>query len=125
MTQIVIHLDTSFLIRALIAGTGEDYELQRWINSGTTLRINAVAWTEFICGPLDAGDLSLAATIVGEPLPFAGDDAVHAAELFNQTGRRRGSLFDCMIAATAIRANAILATGNRIDFQRFRGLRLA
>ena len=58
-------------------------------------------------------------------MPFGGDDAVRVAELFNQTGRRRGSLFDCMIAAAAIRANAILATGNRIDFKRFRGLRFA
>ena len=106
-------------------GTTEGRELQQWINSGAMLRISAVAWAEFVCGPLDSDDLSFAATIFGKPVPFAGEDAVRSAELSNQTGRRRGSLFDCMIAAAAIRANAILATSNRLDFQPFRGLRLA
>jgi predicted nucleic acid-binding protein len=124
MAQSVIHLDTSFLVRALMAGTTEGNDLKQWIDAGAMLGISAVAWTEFVCGPLDSGDLSLAATILGEPVPFAGDDAVRAAELFNQAGRRRGSIIDCMVAAAAIGANASLATSNRVDFQRFRGLRL-
>ena len=125
MAQGVIHLDTSFLIRALIPGTAEDHDLQQWIKSGAMLRISAVAWTEFLCGPLESSELSLAVTMLGEPLPFAGEDAASAAVLFNQTGRRRGSLIDCMIAAVAIAADASLATSNPSDFQRFRGVRVA
>jgi predicted nucleic acid-binding protein len=125
MAEVVIHLDTSFLIRALIGGTAEGNNLREWINSGAMLRISAIAWAEFRCSPLDSGDLSFATRIIGEPLLFATDDAVRAAELFNQSGRRRGSLVDCIIAAAAIGATASLATSNRIDFQRFRRLRLA
>ena len=34
------------------------------------------------------------------------------------TGRRRGTLGDCLIAATAVNAGAELATGNLADFRR-------
>jgi len=124
MAQTVIHLDTSFLIRALIAGTAEANSVQQWINGGRILRISAVVWTEFVCGPLDSRDLSFAATILAEPVPFAADDGVRAGELFNQIGRRRRSLIDCMIAAALIGADASLDTSNRAEFERMRGLRL-
>lgn len=60
-------------------------------------------------------------------VPFSDDDASLAASLFNATGRRRGSLVDCMIAAAALRARAEIATANASDFDRFaaHGLRLA
>jgi predicted nucleic acid-binding protein len=50
-----------------------------------------------------------------------------AAELFNKTGRRRGTRFDCLIAATAIIAQAEVATVNQSDFNVFvaYGLKLA
>src|SRR5437870_291443 len=77
--------------------------------------------------PAQPGDVELAIRIVGEPLPFLGDDGPLSARLFNLGGRRRGSLGDCMIAAAAIRTGATLATVNTIDFRRFEsaGLRLA
>ncbi|MGH7812701.1 MAG: type II toxin-antitoxin system VapC family toxin [Candidatus Binataceae bacterium] len=125
MAQTIIHLDTSFLIRALRRGSVEDRELHRWLAAKAELAVSAVAWSEFLCGPLDARQLELANAIVGNPVPFAGEDARIAAELFNGSGRRRGSFVDCMIAAAAIRAEASLATANRADFQKFVNLRLA
>ena len=59
--------------------------------------------------------------------PFEKQTAVLAAELFNKTGRRRGSRFDCLIAASAILAQAEVATINESDFKLFvpHGLKLA
>lgn len=89
--------------------------------------MSSIAWTEFLCGPLDDTDRNLAAEIVTERVPYTIRDAESAAELFNEGGRRRGSLIDCMIAAVASRRGASLATLNPDDFRRFEalGLRLA
>jgi len=124
MAQPIIHLDTSFLIRALSANSSEDRNLREWIAGGVKLAISCIGWSEFLCGPLDAPQLALAVAIIGEPEPFILEDSVLAVKLFNGSGRRRGSLIDCIIAATAIRTGAGLATSNREDFKRFPGLRL-
>jgi predicted nucleic acid-binding protein len=52
-------------------------------------------------------------------IPFGQPEALLAVELFNQTGRRGGSRFDCLIAATAILAQAKIATANQSDFKVF------
>jgi predicted nucleic acid-binding protein len=124
MAQAIIHLDTSFLIRALTPDSREDKQLRRWIADGARLGMSAIGWTEFLCGPLEQRQLALAAAIVGEPEPFVAEDSTQTAELFNRSGRRRGSLIDCMIAAITIRLDATLATANPADFRRFSSLRL-
>ena len=123
----MIHLDTSFLIRSLVRGTPEDRALRSWIKAGTPLAMGAVGWAELLGGPLEGSQLALVQRIVSGIVPFDAEAAVRAAQLFNLTGRRRGSLADCMIAASAIDAGAMLATSNRNDFERFaaEGLRLA
>ena len=114
----MIHLDTSFLIRALIRGTPEDLALRRWIKAGESLVISAVAWAEFRCGPLQPLELVAAAAIVDRHREFTRDDAETAARLYNESGRRRGSLPDCMIAAVALADGAAIATANTADFER-------
>jgi predicted nucleic acid-binding protein len=122
----VIHLDTSFLILALATGTAEDRRLRAWIGNDESIGISTIAWTEFLCGPVSEVQVGLVAQIVGPPLAYEDEHAALAARLFNDAGRRRGSLMDCMIAAVAMAAEAKLATSNAEDFTRLtkHGLRL-
>lgn len=113
------HLDTSFLIKALVPGTREDHRLRLWIREGGAISISSIARTEFLCGPVSDEDRQRARKIVGTPLPLVEGQAERAAKLFNVGGRRRGSFPDCLIAATALNAGARLATSNPGDFRRF------
>jgi predicted nucleic acid-binding protein len=56
--------------------------------------------------------------------PFADKDTALAAQLFNISGRRRGTFIDCMIAAVALGTDASLATTNPDDFRRLEPARL-
>ena len=123
----MILLDTSFLIRALVAGSAQDRRLRRWLADKEPIAISSIAWAEFLCGPVQPAMIEVVRRFVTVRAAFDEDDALLAAQLFNGSGRRRGSLADCMIAATAIRARAALATANAADFRRFgsAGLELA
>lgn len=122
----MIHLDTSFLIRAFVRGSPQDLKLREWLRAGEQVVISAIGWAELLCGPIEAECAQLAASIVPQRVPFTDEDATVAAQLFNSSGRRRGSLMDCMIAANAIRFDAGFATANPRDFRRFdqAGLRI-
>ena len=79
-----------------------------------------MVWTEFLNGPVTGQEIVLVESVIEPKLvPFEKQTAVMAAELFNRAGRRRGSRFDCLIAATAILADAQLATENKSDFVPF------
>jgi predicted nucleic acid-binding protein len=123
----MIQLDTSFLIHALVPASSADAQLREWLAQQRPLGVSAVAWTEFLCGPVGPNEVALAQTLLGEPVPFTAEDSAQAARLFNLGGRRRGSLVDCMIAAAAMNRDAPLATANRGDFERLTafGLTLA
>jgi len=118
MSGIPLHLDTSFLIRALIPASAENSQLRKWLEEDRTPMMSTVAWAEFLCGPLRDRHLEQATLIVEDHLPFTSDDAALAAELFNGAGRKRRLFRDCLIAATALHQGAELATSNQEDFQR-------
>lgn len=123
----MIHLDTSFLIRALAAGTGESDVLHRWISEGRPVAICAVALCEFLCGAeANRGDQQALDEVLGPAVPIGAHEAEVAARLFNESGRRRHSLNDCLIAAAAMNSAASLATCDPEHFRRFvaLGLRL-
>lgn len=124
----MIHLDTNYLIGLLVKGSPQASEVDAWLAAGQPLAASAIAWTEFLSGPVTPLEVSRAeAVLQSNVIPFGRNEAVLAAALFNKTGRRRGSRFDCLVAATAIAAQAEVATANQADFQTFvpHGLKLA
>src|SRR5580658_8096593 len=124
----MIHLDTNYLIGLLVKGSSESRDVDPWLAAGQTLAASAIAWTEFLNGPVASLDASrVEAVLQSMIIPFGQKEAALAAELFNKTGRRRGSRFDCLIAATAIVGQAEVATINQSDFKVFgaQGLKLA
>ena len=121
----MIHLDTSFLIRALDRGSQEDARLREWITANEPLGMSTVAWAEFLCGPVNEAAVSVASVVVGRHSLFDDEMAVIAARLFNSSGRRRGTMVDCMIAAAALAEDAAVATSNPRDFRLFEDFGLA
>lgn len=119
----VLHLDTGFLIRALVPGSAEATDLRAWLTEGRALRMSCVAWAEFLCGPGEDEPVpqELAARVVRRRLPLNEGAAATAARLFNGGGRRRGTLPDAMIAATAMADAAALATTDQAGFARWTG----
>lgn len=123
----MIHLDTNYLIGLLVRGSPEAAKVDQWLAAGESLAASAIAWTEFINGPVAASEVSQVEIVLrSQIIPFGKAEAVLAADLFNKTGRRRGSRFDCLIAATTILHQAALATVNQSDFKVFaaHGLKL-
>jgi predicted nucleic acid-binding protein len=120
----MIDLDANFLVK--IVREEDSPRLVRWSSTPQEINISAVAWAEFLCGPLKSGHLSEARRLIDKIEPLTDADAELAAQLFNATGRRRRSMPDCMVTATAIRRGAALATLNIRDFRPFErfGLRL-
>ena len=113
------HLDTNFLIASMVPASAESRRVSQWLGAGETLGLSVIAWAEFLCGPVSLQQTALAAAAFPDPVPLVREDAARAADLFNATGRRRGSLADCLIAATCLRLGASVATSNLQDFQRF------
>lgn len=115
----MIHLDTNYLIQSLISGSPADARLAGLLAAGEAAFISAIVWAEFLCGPVSPDLVAVAVRLFPTPVPLDGATAELAAEIFNATGRRRGSLPDCMIAAAAVREGARLATEDLEDFRRF------
>lgn len=107
----MIHLDTNYLIRLAVPGSTEANRVDQWLAAGESLATSALAWTEFLNGPVQPREISLVQAIIASRIvSFDQTAAALAADLFNKTGRRRGSRVDCLIAATALASSAELAT---------------
>jgi hypothetical protein len=95
MAAAVVHLDTGFLIRAIVDGSREEGELRHWVSRGLRIGVSTIAWCEFLCGPLDDSSLKVATELVGEPHTFVPADSALAAEFFNHPD---GGAESCAIA---------------------------
>jgi predicted nucleic acid-binding protein len=120
------HLDTDFLVKALL-GPGAERELLRDIaDSALEIEISGLAWYEFCRGPRAPEQEAVARSFFESEGIIAFDEelAVKAAELFRQLGSPRRRAFDVAIAATAIARGARLLTGNTRDYTGIDGLSL-
>jgi predicted nucleic acid-binding protein len=124
----MIHLDANFLIGSVNELSSPAFLLEKWLQNGEIFAASSVAWAEFLNGPVRPDQIKLVNYLIqGRIISFGRTEAEIASQLFNQTGRRRGSQPDCFIAATAISSRAPLATENQKHFAPFveAGLRLA
>jgi predicted nucleic acid-binding protein len=121
----MIHIDTNLLI-ASIDPTHEHANL--WpllITAGDSFAVSAVAWTEFRSYPISDQQLRVLDRLLGGGvLAYERVHAELAGELFSRTNSKRKNRLDTMIAATAILADAELATANQADFKAFVSLGL-
>lgn len=109
------------------SGTPAALQVEQWIIQAEPLNASAIAWAEYLSGPLLPCEEVPSRAILNHIHPVDETIAMLAARLFNETGRRSRSLPDCIIAATAMLARQPLATLNVADFKPFVpfGLRLA
>lgn len=123
----MIQLDANYLILATQAGSPEDRHIRTWLARGEPLATSAVAWMEFVTGPVAPGVVAAMLQVIEDRIVAVGrDEAERAASLFNLVGRKRALRYDCLIAAVAISASASLATRNVADYRALvpHGLRL-
>ena len=62
----MIHLDTSFLIHALVPSSRADKRLRRWLRDGDDLAISSIAWAEFLCGPVGTTEVDIVSAMFQE-----------------------------------------------------------
>jgi predicted nucleic acid-binding protein len=115
-----VHLDTNYLI-ASAGGASTDLvtRVEEWILEDRNFCCSAMAWAEFLCGPVLPEEIAAMDALLHAVLPVTPELAGEGASLFRATGRRSRSLADCIIAATAMREGVPLATLNQTDFLPF------
>lgn len=118
MRQIL--LDTNALIALSDPSDSLFQYTEREIRSGSQACTSSIAWHEYVGGPILDQDRDRALRVIESRIfPLDRRQAELASELFNQTGRRRGSTADCLIAAYAICYKVELLTRNLVDFRPF------
>lgn len=113
-------LDTNAVI-ALSDPTHRLFELiEEVLAQGGRASTCVMAWHEYLRGPLTFEDQERAINVIESRIIALDRSCTEfAAKLCNQTGRRRGSTADCLIASVAIRHHFELVTWNDEDFERF------
>ena len=122
-----VHLDANVLVALSDPTLPLFATVAEAIAGGDQMETSAIAWHEYARGPLLPEDQARTACLLeGRIVALTRQMAELAAHLFNETGRRRASTADCLIAAAAIKANAELLTDNVTDYEGFvpHGLRL-
>lgn len=118
------HLDTDFLVKALLSTGRERSTLVRLSGARCELEMSSIAWYEFCRGPRTPEQLARArAHLESEGIiAWTEDLAERAADLFRRLGSPRKRAADVAIACVAIERGARLLTGNLRDYSGIEGL---
>src|SRR6266581_1832949 len=67
----LVEFDSNFLVAVLRAGGSQSEALQRWVRAGARIQISAIAWSEYLCGPLEPALVPVARKLLSsiEPSP--------------------------------------------------------
>ena len=115
-----VHLDANVLVALSDPALPLFATVAEAIARGDQMETSVIAWHEYARGPLLPEDQVRTARLLEDRIvALTRQMAELAARLFNETGRRRASTADCLIAAAAIKAKAKLLTDNVADFEGF------
>jgi predicted nucleic acid-binding protein len=90
-----IHLDTNYLIAyAGDASVDVVANVEQWILEDRKFCCSAMAWAEFLCGPVLPEEITAMESLLHGVLPVTPELAAEGARLFRETGRRPRSLPD-------------------------------
>ncbi|MDB2310937.1 PIN domain-containing protein [Opitutales bacterium] len=113
-------LDTNALIALSDPHHKMFQAIEASLRRGARASTCSVAWHEYVGGPLLDKDQARALRVIeSRMIALERRNAEMATELYNATGRRRGSTADCLIASVAIDTKAELMTLNTSDFKLF------
>ena len=114
----MIQLDTSALIDALTGPKRSATLLRRAIEDGERIAVSTIVLYEWLRGPRIREELAAQEALLPREaaVPFGGEEAALAAELYRAVKRPRGREIDLAVAACAIVHGARLWTLNGRDF---------
>ncbi len=70
----MIHLDTNYLIGLAVPGSSPAQNVDQWLATGEPLAASALAWTEFLNGPVGADEIALVESVIeGNLIPLKNE----------------------------------------------------
>jgi len=60
----MIHLDTNYLIALAVVGSPEAQRVDQWLAAGESVATSALAWTEFLNGPVQPQEIALVESVI-------------------------------------------------------------
>ena len=77
----MIHLDTNYLIGLLVRNSVPAVAVDLWLSAGESMAASAVAWSEFLNGPVTSVEISRVALVIqSRVVPFGHQEAALAAD---------------------------------------------
>lgn len=122
----IVHLDTSVLVEALVPNGTLTNALRKLIRAGDKPTLSTIVLYEWLRGPRSPEELELRRAILPDDrlAAFGPDEASRASTIYKSVRRPRGREADLAIAACALVHEASLWTQNAEDFGDIPGLKL-